>query len=356
MPMNTSAHPPDAVPPAQAAVLQMLYGAQTAQAIYVAAKLGVADLLGDRQKDVADIAAPTGVDPNVLRRLMRFLASRDLFVESEDGRFGLTESGQLLRSDRVDSVRHRAIFNAEVLFPLWGELLHSVTSGQSAATKAFGMPLYEHLAAHPETRALFDRTMASAARFRHGPAIAACDFSRFGTIVDVGGGNGALLISILKAYPQSRGIVFDYPLAVEAARRNIEAAGLADRCSAIGGDAFQTIPANADAYIFSNFLIDMTDDRARSVLARCRSAMAEGATLLLIEWVIPTASEACDPYRAWDTASMDMIMLAIGGSGGGRVRTGDEFRQLLEMSGFELLRILATRAAVRVIEAVPARG
>jgi precorrin-6B methylase 2 len=354
--MNPSTHQPDAVPPTQAAVLQMLYGAQTAQAIYVAAKLGIADLLGDGQKDVADIAAPAGVDANVLRRLMRFLASRDLFVESEDGRFGLTESGQLLRSDLVDSVQQRAIFNAEVLFPLWGELLHSVTSGQSAATKAFGMPLYEHLAAHPETRTLFDKTMASAARFRHGPAIAAYDFSRFGMIVDVGGGNGALMISILQAYPQLRGIVFDYPLTAETARQNIEAAGLAGRCSAIGGDAFETIPANADAYILSNFLIDMTDDRARSILTRCRTVMAAGGTLLLIEWVIPTASEAGDPYRAWDTASMDMIMLAIGGSGGGRVRTVDEFRWLLETSGFQLQRILATRAAVRVIEATSTRG
>ncbi len=352
--MNPSAHAPDAVPPTQVALLRMLYGAQTAQAIYVAAKLGIADLLGDKQKDVVDIAVSAGVDSNVLRRLMRFLASHDLLVESDDGLFGLTDSGQLLRSDRVDSLQQRAIFNAEVLFPLWGELLHSVTTGQSAATKAFGTPLYEHLAAHPETRALFDATMASAARFRHGPALAACDFSRFSTIVDVGGGNGALLISILEAYPQLRGIVFDYPLSAEAAQRNIEAAGLADRCSAIAGDAFQTVPADGDAYILSNFLIDMTDDRARSVLARCRSAMGEGGTLLIVEWVIPTASEARGSYRAWDTASMDMIMLAIGGSSGGRVRKADEFQRLLEASGFELLRILETPAAVRVIEAIPA--
>jgi precorrin-6B methylase 2 len=212
------------------------------------------------------------------------------------------------------------------------------------------------LAAHPETRALFDKTMASAARFRHGPAIAAYDFSRFGTIVDVGGGNGALLISILQAYPQLRGIVFDYPLAADTARENIEADGLADRCSAIGGDAFKTIPANADAYILSNFLIDMTDDRARSILTRCRAAMSAGGTLLLIEWVIPRASEACDPYRAWETASMDLIMLAIGGSGGGRVRTGEEFRWLLETSGLKLQQILATRAGVRVIEATSMHG
>ena len=200
---------------------------------------------------------------------------------------------------------------------------------------------------------MFDRTMASAARYRHGPAVAAYDFSHFDTIIDVGGGNGALLISILQAYPGPRGIVFDFPPAAERARQNIEAAGLSDRCSAIGGDALQTVPAGADAYVLSNFLIDMGDDRACAVLGRCRSAMTDRGTLLLIEWVMPSGREASDPYRSWDTASMDLIMLAIGGSGGGRVRTEGEFQQLLKASGFVLKNVFSTGAAVRVIEALP---
>lgn len=351
--MSQSDSQPSVVSPALAALSQMVYGAQTAQVIYVAAKLGIADLLKQQPKDVVEIATATGVSAAVLQRIFNFLMSRGLLGDLGDGRFELTDMGRLLQSDRIDSMHQRALFNAEVLFPLWGELLHSVTSGESAAQKVFGQPLYQHLTQHPETRALFDRTMASAARLRHGPAVAAYDFSRFRTIVDVGGGNGALMISILRACQAPRGIVFDLPAAAESARQYIEAAGLSDRCSAIAGDALEGVPAGADAYILSNFLIDMDDDRARRILSRCRAAIADDGTLLLIEWVMPTADEEPDPYRSWDTASMDLIMLAVGGSSGGRVRTSGEFREILQASGFVPERILSTGAAVRVIEALP---
>ena len=351
--MTSLASPPAVVSATQAALVQMLYGAQTSQAIYVAAKLGIADLLQQAPRDVTQIAADTGVDPAVLRRLLNFLVSRQLFAQRDDGLYELTASGQLLRSDHVDSVHQRALFNAEVLYPLWGELLHSVRSGRSAAVKAFGKPLYEHLAEQPGARELFDRTMASAARFRHLPAVAACDFSRFGTLVDIGGGNGALLIAILQAYPGPQGIVFDHPPAIARARQAIESAGLGDRCSVIAGNALEAVPAGGDAYILSNFLLEFDDIQARTILGHCRSAMAGKGTLVVIEWLMPTGEDTPDPYRFWDTASMDLIMLAIGGSEGGRVRTAPEFRALLESAGFELQRILATGAAIRVLEACP---
>ena len=354
--MSRSLSSSAALSPSQETLLQMLYGAQTAQVIYVAAKIGIADSLEEGPRRVAELATSHGVDPRTLRRVLRFLASRDLCAELPGDRFALTESGQLLRSSHPDSLRDRAIMNAEVLLPVWTELLDTVVSGESAARRVFGTSLYEHLAKHPEIGALFDRTMAAGARYRHGPAIAACDFSSFGTIVDVGGGNGRLLISILQAYPGSRGIVFDLPPAAERARHNIEAAGLADRCVAIGGNAFEGVPEGGNAYILSNFLIDVDDERARTVLGHCRKAMGGDAKLLLFEWVIPSAGETADAYRFRDTASMDLIMLSIGGSRGGRVRTADEFRGLLESAGFVLNGILATGAAVRVIEAAPVRG
>ena len=354
--MTRSLPSPALLSPSQAALMEMLYGAQTAQVIYVAAKIGIADSLEHGPRSVAELAATHGVDAQTLRRVLRFLASRDLCAELSEDRFALTEAGELLRSSHPDSLRDRAMMNAEVLLPVWTELLDTVVSGKSAARRVFGVSLYEHLAQHPELGALFDRTMAAGARYRHGPAIAACDFSPFGTIVDVGGGNGRLLISILQAYPGPRGIVFDLPPAAERARTNIEAAGLADRCVAIGGSAFEGVPEGGDAYILSNFLIDVDDDGARAVLGHCRSAMAAGGKLLLFEWVIPSAGESADSYRFRDTASMDLIMLSIGGSRGGRVRTADEFRELLESTGFLLNRMVATGAAVRVIEAAPAGG
>jgi O-methyltransferase len=354
--MSKTVPSPDVLSPSHVALLQMVYGAQTSQVIYVAAKIGIADSLKDGPRNVADMAAISSVDRSTLRRVLRFLVSRGICTESPRDQFALTELGQLLRSDHADSVRHRAIFNAEVLLPLWTELLHTVMSGDSGARRLFGMSLYEHLAKHPEIGALFDRTMAAGARYRHGPAIAAYDFSSFGTIVDVGGGNGKLLISLLQTYPEPRGIVFDLPLAAERARQNIEAAGLADRCIAIGGNAFEGVPEGGNAYMVSNFLIDVDDEGACTILKHCRKVMADDAKLLLVEWVIPTADETSDSYKFWDTASMDLIMLSIGGSRGGRVRTAEEFRALLESAGFVLKRLISTSAAIRVIEATPATG
>lgn len=349
--MNPTVDQPALLSPSHVALLQMVYGAQTAQVIYVAAKIGLPDLLKDGPRGAAEIAAASGVDPAVLRRILRFLVSRGICVELPNDSFELSELGQPLRSDQPDSLRHRAIFNGEVLSPLWGELLYSVTSGESAAQRVFGKSLYEYFGEHPETGALFDRTMASAARYRHRPAVAVYDFSTFGSIVDVGGGNGALLISILQEYSQPRGIVFDLPPVVARARGNIEAAGLAHRCSVVAGTALESVPEGGDAYLLSNFLIDIDDHRAGTILRNCRKAMADGAKLLLIEWVIPTADDAADPYRLWDTASMDLIMLVIGGSRGGRVRTTQEFRVLLEAAGFTLQRVISTGAAVAVMEA-----
>ncbi len=192
------------------------------------------------------------------------------------------------------------------------------------------------------------------ARFRLGPAAAAYDFGRFGTVVDVGGGNGALLIEILRAYDGPRGVVFDVPAVAERARQNIAAAGLADRCTAVGGSALEAVPEGADAYILSNFLVDMDDERAAGILRRCHGAMAPGGRVLLIEWVMPTGSATTDPHTFWDTTTMDLIMLAHGGAGGGRVRTAEEFRAVLAAGGFALRDIIPTAASVSVIEAFPA--
>jgi hypothetical protein len=150
--------------------------------------------------------------------------------------------------------------------------------------------------------------------------------------------------------------VFDLPHVAEHARQNIEAAGLADRCIAIGGNAFEGVPEGGNAYILSNFLIDVDDEGSRTVLQHCRKVMADDAKLVLVEWVIPTPDEPSDSYRLWDTASMDLIMLSIGGSRGGRARTAEEFQALLESAGFTLKRLIFTRAAVTVIEAAPAPG
>jgi O-methyltransferase domain/Dimerisation domain len=221
--MRRASDPQAGVTDPQVALLRLAYGAQAAQVVYLAAKLGLADLLKDWPMPAHDLATSVGVDAVVLRRIMRALGSLGILAEATGDRFALTEMGQYLRSDRPDSVQQRAIFNTEVLQPLWGELLHTLRTGESGAARVLDMPMYQYLTAHPEIGALFDRTMASAARVRLRPAVEAYDFGQFGTIVDVGGGNGALLIEILRAYDRPRGIVFDLPTVAERARQNIAA-------------------------------------------------------------------------------------------------------------------------------------
>lgn len=337
----------------QATLLRLVYGAQAAQVIYVAAKLGLADQLTEGVRSGAELAAAAGVDAATLRRVLRSLASLGVLVETAPDRFGLTEMGQSLRSDRPDSLQPRAIWNTEVMLPLWGSLLHTLRTGESGAAHVLGMPLYEYLAAHPDTGALFDRTMATYAHYRLGPVVAAYDFSRFHSIVDVGGGNGALLIEILRAYPQPRGIVFDLPPVAERARQNIARADLSDRCIAVGGSALETVPAGGDAYVLSNVLIGMSEEEALQVLRHCRRGMRPDGRVLLIEWVVPTGAElASGSFKAWDTTSIDLTILS---TGAGRVRTADEFQALLHAAGLTTTEITPTASSVSVIEAESAR-
>jgi hypothetical protein len=351
--MAQGSEPRGGVPGPLADLLRLAYGAQAGQVVYLAAKLGLADLLQDGPLTVAELAAAAGAESAILRRVLRSLASLGVCSELPGDRFALTEAGQYLRSDRPDSVQPRAIFNTEVLLPLWGELLYSLRTGESGVQRVLGMPMYEYYVAHPEVGALFDRTMASYARYRVGPAVAAYDFGQFGTIVDLGGGTGALLIEILRAYDRPRGIVFDLPGVADRARQHIAAAGLAHRCTATGGSALETVPVGGDAYILSNFLIGFDDERAAEILRRCREAMADDGRVLLIEWVVPAGGEATDPFTFWDTTTIDLTILA---TGGGRVRTAEEFRAVLEAGGLTLTTIIPTASSVSVIEARPVQA
>jgi len=337
-----------------APLLKAGFGAQDAQLLCVAAKLGLADQLGEGPRTGADLAHTLGVDAWALQRVLRGLVR--LGVCNDDGhRFGLTPLGEHLRSDHPDSVQARVILNAEVHQALWADLLATVRTGRSASDRVFGMPFYQYLSQNPAAGALFDRAMTSAGwiRYRFHPAIEAYDFGRFGTIVDVGGGNAALMIELLKRYPQPTGTVFDVPRLAEVAKKNIEAAGLTGRCHFLGGNAFEAVPAGGDAYILSNFLINWGDEEAVVPLRNCRKAIGPGGKLFLVEWMLPMAGEPREEFRFWDTVTMDLIMLAAFGSRSGYVRTRLEFQALLKAAGFDLQTVIPTHATVCVIEATP---
>src|SRR5215467_4115582 len=229
-------HPQQATAP----LLNAAFGAQSAQILYVAAKLGLADQLGQGSRTGAELALTLGIDTRALQRVLRGLVM--LGVCNEDGyRFSLTPLGEHLRADHPDSVQGRIILNAEVHHALWADLLATVRTGQSASERVFGTSFYQHLSQDPTAGALFDRAMTSAGwvRYRFRPAVEAYDFGRFRTIVDVGGGSGTLMVELLKTYPQPTGTVFDVRRLAVGAQKNIEAAGLTSRCQFLGGNAFE---------------------------------------------------------------------------------------------------------------------
>jgi SAM-dependent methyltransferase len=349
--MTDQEHAQQAIAP----LLKAAFGAQTAQILYVAAKLAMADHLQDGRRTATELARTLGVDAAALQRVLRGLVSLGACDEIDGGQFGLTALGQYLRTDHPDSLQSRVILNGEVHAALWADLLATVRTGESASQRVFGMPFFDHLSRNHAVGSLFDRAMTSAGwvRYRFRPAVDAYDFGQFKMIVDVGGGNGTLMVELLKKYPRPIGTVFDLPRLADTVRQTIEAAGLTARCRFRGGNAFEATPPGADAYLLSNFVINWGDEEAVKPLRNCRKVIAEGGKLLLVEWIVPTGDEPKEGFRYWDTVTMDLVMLAAFGSRSGHVRTRSEFQALLAAAGFSLKAVIPTRASVWVIEAVP---
>jgi hypothetical protein len=338
---------PAEVPP-RLALFQMITGHYVSRAIWVAAKLGIADLLADGPRPGAQLAASAGVHAPSLHRVMRLLASVGVFAENENGGFALTPIGEWLQSGPGSSSPVALLFAEPNIMRAWGDLLYSVETGNTAFDHVFGMDVFAYLAAHPEEAAVFNRAMTAVTAPVAGMAAAAYDFSQFTHIVDVGGGQGALLTAILKSNPALRGTLFDLPHVTESARPLLAAAGLAARCEISSGDFFHAVPAGADAYIVKHVIHDWDDERSTAILKNCRRAMAPQGKLLLVETVLPERI-APSPMNFIATGS-DVNMLV---NAGGRERTETEFRALVDAAGFRLTRIVPTQSLSSVIEATP---
>ncbi len=220
----------------------------------------------------------------------------------------------------------------------------TIRTGVSAFERAHGMLLFPYLAQHPGDAAVFDAAMTSASSSEIPAILAAYDFSGFHSIVDVGGGRGALLRAVLAAYPKMRGILFDRPEVVAGARSAIEADGIADRVEIAGGDFFQAVPGDADAYVLKSVIHDWGDAQGIEILNRCREAMPKAGRILVIDPLVP-AGDQPSPNKL-----LDLLMLAVMGSGGGRERTEAEFRELFEAAGFRLARVIPTRSRMSILE------
>jgi hypothetical protein len=320
---------------------RMLTGYWISQALYVAAKLGLSDLLTHGPRSADDLAQATQVDPPSLYRLLRGLASLGVFAEDGARRFSLTPLAECLRSDVAGSQRSLAIMTGEEHYRAWGELLYSVRTGKPSFEKVFGMPVFDFLSKNIEQAKVFDAAMVGV----HGRETAAMtdafDFSGIDVLADIGGGNGSLLTIVLKKYPAMRGILYDLPGVTERARANLEAAGLADRCKVIGGSFFESVPEGADAYLMRHIIHDWDDEKATIILKNVHAALGDGGRLLVVEGVIAPGNEPSF------SKLLDLTMLTIPG---GKERTEEEFRKLYDSGGFRLTRIVPTKAEVCVIE------
>lgn len=323
----------------------ILGGYQAAALLYVAARLGLADLLADGPRESAELARAVGAHAPSLYRILRGLVVVGVFREEGDGRFALSELGRWLTTDAPRSMRGPAVICGEEYLAAWGALLHSATTGETAFRHAFGMSQWEHRRLHPELGEYFDRDLDRETAGIAEAIVQAYDFSAFGTVADIGGGRGALLAAALKASPSTSGILFDRGHVVEAARPLLEAEGVASRCRLVAGDFFESVPEGADAHILKSVIHDWNDEHSLAILSNCRKALVAKGRLLLVERLLP---ERAEDDRG--TIMVDLQMLAVTG---GRERTEAEYRALLEAAGFRLTRVVATHTPFRIIEAAP---
>jgi hypothetical protein len=334
-----------------AVLLQLASGFHVARALYVAAKLGVADLLHDGPKSGEELAAATGTHESSLERVMRLLVSVGVFGADNSRRFFLTPVSMRLRAGYPESLRDLLVYQlGDEAYQAWGELMHTVRTGASGFDRAFGAGVWEYRARHAEYAGLFDAAMSNAAAAHIEAVLAAYPFSRLRSVVDLGGGVGTFLIALLSAHPGMEGMLFDLPHVVERARVEILNAGLTGRCEVRSGDLFASVPEGANAYILSRVIHDWDDARALAILRNCRRAMPPDGKLLLIERLLPLLGEPCRAARP--ALVSDLMMMVMNG---GRERTEDQYRTLLAASGLELSTIVPTATGISVMEAEPVK-
>jgi O-methyltransferase domain/Dimerisation domain len=310
-------------------LMDLMIGYWASQAVYAAAELGLADQLADGPATAAQLAERTGTHEPSLARLLRFLVELDVLAKDAGGAFTTTEVGRTLRTEEYGSMRDLALLYGDEFFAGWGQLLHTVRTGENAFEHVHGAAMYPYFGRSPELTARFDRAMAASSAFFE-PIPELHDFTGAGSVVDVAGGNGALLTTVLRAHPHLNGVLFDTAHVVDAARRELADTDLADRVDYASGDYYDKVPEGGDVYLLSRVLHGRDDAKCVQVLERIREAMAAGGSLLIVERVIP--EDGTPSLAAW----FDVHMLAIAG---GTERTTGEYRSMLERAGFTLAAV-----------------
>lgn len=339
--MNDSPQRPTDQAPIDA-LRKMIHGYTVSQAVYVAAKLGIPDLLASGPRNSDDLASRTSTDAGSLYRLMRALASVGVFREDPTGRFHLAPLGQHLRGDVPDSVRDESLLFGAEPYRALGDLLYSVLTGRAAFEHQFGMTHVEYLSTNPEARATFNRAMTQMAGSVTRELVATCNFVGISTLADIGGGDGAMLAGIVAKHPGMRGILFELPDGAASAACLMEATGLQNRIELVLGDALHSVPP-ADAYIMKSLLHLLDFEKARRVLENCRRELTGRERLFIVERVIPPGDLA-----SWGKF-VDLVMLVVTG---GCERTEQEYENLLAAARFRRVNTFMLASGFSVIEAV----
>ena len=340
---------PDSFPDASLVprLQQLVWGKATTQCLFVAAKLGIADLLAEGPRPVDELAAATQSNAEALYRVLRLLASLEVFVELEPRRFGLTPLAELLQADAPCSFRDYAIVHGSEWYNrAWSHLLYSVETNQPAFDRACGLGLFDYMEQNPAAATDFNNSMTALSRFEAAGVCAAYDFSGCETVVDVGGGHGRLLTAILAAYPNLRGILFEQPAVAAAAGPELASSDAGARCGVVGGDFFTGVPSGGDCYLLKHIIHDWDDERSAVILRHCRQAMNAGGKVLVVEGVMPPGN-APSNSKLWD-----VVMLAL--TVGGRERTEEEYAALFNKAGLALSRVVPTPAVVSIVEGTAA--
>lgn len=341
-----SASPATTAPPAEFALLDLIQGSMVTQAIYVAAELGVADVLAGGPLRADEIAQRVQADPGATYRLLRLLASYSIFTEQDDGRFAMTPMGDALRTDAPNSMYGLAVLMGHPIhWEDWGHLVDSVRTGEPSLPKLRGMGAFEYLEANPEYGMVFGRGMGTLSSTETQPILEGYDFSRYGTIVDVGGGGGNLLAGILQRATTSRGVLCDSRAEMMGANAILTGAGVADRCTIdTSAGLFDPVTKGGDAYILKHIVHDWPEDRALTILKNVRDAINPDGRLLLMEFVTPEGNEP-HPAKLVDL----WLMLLVGG----KERSKQQYAELVGDAGFELVQVVPTASPLSIVEARP---
>lgn len=306
-------------------VLDLMIGYWASQSIYVAAKLKIPEHLAEGGKTSHDLANVTGTHQPSLLQILRFLAGLGIVEGDDETGFSLTSAGDLLAENAPNSLRDLVIIYGEEFYQAWGNLLHNVQTGQPAFERTFGDSMYSYFSANPESSRKFDGAMSGGSFFAELPGVV--DFSDAGKIVDVAGGTGGLLHTILESNKQAEGILFDLGHVIDHAKKASWAPDVIDRVSFVVGNYREAVPAGGDVYLLSRILHSLPEDSCVNLLKRCHEAMSPQGKIIVIERLIPPTGT--NSLGLWFDVQM---MVAIGG----KERDERQYRDMFERAGLTL--------------------